>query len=113
MVTARTGSKKKPFLFGKLPYDVRAIIYELGITRTYPLEIAMPDTDPPNDNCSSGSVIPHVLLLDRPRLLRIVLRLNKAINEEAMPFLYAHNTFSFNESRTAEPSSNQKSAQEL
>ncbi|KAM0711171.1 hypothetical protein Q7P35_001910 [Cladosporium inversicolor] len=93
MDTTTTRSSDGLGSFARLPYDVRFLIYEIALSRVGALEII---------NFSSGTSpkagtpsIPTASVLDRPQLMPAILQLNKHINEESMPFLYARNTFTF------------------
>jgi hypothetical protein len=79
--------------FARLPYDVRVLIYKIALSRADALEIII---------FSSGTcpktgtlAIPTASVLNRPQLMPNILRLNKEINKESMPFLHARNTFAF------------------
>jgi hypothetical protein len=92
----------EPSVFGKLPYDVRAMIYEIALTRASALEIILFESAKRRSK-SCSPVIPCAAALDRPHLIPAILLLSKDIYDEALPFLYSRNTFTFvglNECRT-------------
>jgi hypothetical protein len=93
MATSSTHSYDGPGAFSRLPYDTRVLIYEFALSRVDALEIvifssaASPRTD--------TATVPTASVLNKVDLTPAILRLNKEINSESMPFLYARNTFAF------------------
>lgn len=88
MATTVSGSQREPLTFTQLPYDVRVLIYEIALSHIGALNIILfPKTAPP--------AIPSATLLDRAHLNPAILRLNKGLGNEAMPYLYSRNTFTF------------------
>lgn len=87
------GSINEPLTFSRLPFDVRVIIYKLALTHGSTLDVSLfPSEESPQP---VAPLIPVATVMDRTYLMPAILRVNKKINEEAMPYLYAHNTFSF------------------
>ena len=93
MATTMGGSSDEPCAFMCLPYDVRVLIYELALSRVDALDIIIFSSTANTKADTSG--IPTASILNRSRLIPAILRLNKNINDESMPFLYARNTFTF------------------
>jgi len=93
MATSSTHSYDGPGAFSRLPYDTRVLIYEFALSRVDTLEIVIfsSATSPRADT----NIIPTASVLNQTELTPVILRLNKEINSESMPFLYARNTFAF------------------
>jgi hypothetical protein len=93
MATSTTRSLDSPGSFARLPYDTRVLIYEFALTRFEALDIIIfPSATSPGEDATA---IPMASVLNRAHLAPAILRLNKEINDEAMPFLYSRNTFAF------------------
>jgi len=93
MAITTTRSSDDPGSFARLPYDARVLIYEIALSRVETLDIIIfPSGTSPR---ADAKTIPMASVLNRARLTPAILRLNKEINDESMPFLYARNTFAF------------------
>lgn len=91
--TSISRSINEPLTFAQLPFDVRVMIYQLALTHDGILDISLfLSEESPKPN---APLIPIAAVISKTYLLPAVLRLNKKTNDEAMPYLYAHNTFSF------------------
>jgi hypothetical protein len=88
-------SGDEPSGFPKLSYDVRTIIYEIVLTRDDPLDIIVFPAVADKKRKHGSRTIAPATLLDRAHVTPTILRLNKAISSEDLPFLYARNTFAF------------------
>jgi hypothetical protein len=88
-------SGDEPSGFKKVSYDVRAMIYEIALTRVGPLDIIVFPAVADKKRKHGSRVIAPAALLDRAHITPTILLLNKAISHEAMPFLYSRNTFAF------------------
>lgn len=87
MVTSTTRSPDSPGSLARLPYDTRVLIYEFALTRVDALDIIIfPSATSPR---ADATAIPMASVLNRAHLVPVILRLNKEINDEAMPFLYS------------------------
>jgi hypothetical protein len=93
MASSTTRSSDDLGSFARLPYDARVLIYEFALSRVDALDIIIfPSATSPR---ADATAIPMASVLNRAHLAPAILRLNKEINDEAMPFLYARNTFAF------------------
>jgi hypothetical protein len=88
-------SGDEPSGFSKVSYDVRVMIYEPVLTRTDPLDIIVFPVVADKKRKHGTRTIAPATLLERAHITPTILRLNKAISREAMPFLYSRNTFAF------------------
>jgi hypothetical protein len=82
MAITLEGSSDESCTFMRLPYDVRALVYEIALSRMDALDIIF-------FSSTTASV------LDRAHLIPMILRLNKEISNESLPFVYARNTLTF------------------
>ena len=94
MTTITTTSSDELGTFSRLPYDARVLIYEFALSRVDPFEIVV-FSFATNPNKVDTPTIPTASVLNRMDLTPVILRLNREINSESMPFLYARNTFAF------------------
>ena len=72
---------------------MRVLIYEIALSRVDALDIIV---FPWTTNLKPGApTVPTATVLNRAHLIPAIFRLNKETSNEAMPYLYARNTFMF------------------